>query len=98
MTNSKQEMNDILKQRGYDWDEVQEFIIDIHKEDCKPMEFRGTTEGEFPNVDYDSSWGAQELFGHVLMKDGTWFERSEYDGSEYWSYKHRPEPILTKDK
>lgn len=39
---------------------------------------------------YDSSYGGQELFGWVLFKDGTWLERDEYDGSEWWDYKTPP--------
>ena len=41
---------------------------------------------------YDSGYGMQELDGTVwLMKEGTWFERGEYDGSEWWVYKVCPQ-------
>ena len=40
---------------------------------------------------YDSDFGGQELFGTIWLKDGTWLERSEYDGSECWDHKIRPE-------
>lgn len=39
---------------------------------------------------YDSGYGGQELFGWVVFKDGTWLERGEYDGSEWWAYKEPP--------
>lgn len=39
---------------------------------------------------YDSDHGAQELFGTVWLKDGSWLERSEYDGQEAWVHKCRP--------
>ena len=39
---------------------------------------------------YDSGYGGQELFGTVWFNDGTWLERGEYDGSEWWEYKHFP--------
>ena len=42
------------------------------------------------DFEYDSGYGGQELFGCVWLKDGTWLERSEYDGSEWWSHKERP--------
>lgn len=43
------------------------------------------------NFNYDSSFGAQELFGYVWFTDGTWSERGEYDGSEWWKHIERPE-------
>ena len=30
--------------------------------------------------EYDNDYGAQELFGLILMRDHSWFERAEYDG------------------
>lgn len=42
------------------------------------------------NIEYDSGFGGQELFGYVWMNDGTWFERHEYDGAECWEYKKYP--------
>jgi hypothetical protein len=38
------------------------------------------------NFEYDSGYGGQELFGIVWFKDGTWADRGEYDGSEWWEY------------
>jgi hypothetical protein len=43
------------------------------------------------DFEYDSGYGSQELFGYVLFKDGTWLERHEYDGSEWWEYKKTPD-------
>jgi hypothetical protein len=50
-----------------------------------------TIEG-LDNLDfvYKQSYGIQQLFGLVLFNDNTWLERSEYDGSEWWSYKSPP--------
>lgn len=39
---------------------------------------------------YDESYCSQELFGVVWFKDGTWLERGEYDGVEWWEYKTIP--------
>lgn len=39
---------------------------------------------------YDNSYGSQELFGTVWLSDGTWLERGEYDGSEWWEHRERP--------
>ncbi len=38
------------------------------------------------NIDYDSGYGSQNLFGTIWYKDGTWSDRYEYDGSESWYY------------
>jgi len=40
---------------------------------------------------YDSGYGGQELFGVLWFTDGTWAERSEYDGSEWWYRPVLPE-------
>ena len=40
--------------------------------------------------EYDNSYGCQEWEGWVSFQDGTWIERSEYDGSEWWSYRSCP--------
>jgi hypothetical protein len=36
------------------------------------------------DFDYDDGYGGQELFGTIWYKDGTWSDRGEYDGSEWW--------------
>ena len=43
------------------------------------------------NFDYDSGYGGQELYGTLWFTDGTWAERGEYDGSEWWERRSRPE-------
>lgn len=43
------------------------------------------------NYEYDSGYGGQEVFGTIWYKDGTWSERGEYDGSEWWEHKARPD-------
>ena len=42
------------------------------------------------NFEYDNGFGLQLLSGIIWYKDGTWSERGEYDGSEWWEYKSRP--------
>ena len=43
------------------------------------------------DFEYDAGYGGQELYGTVwLMEEGTWLERGEYDGSEWWEYKKCP--------
>ena len=42
------------------------------------------------DVMYDSGYGGQRLFGNIWFKNGTWAERGEYDGSEWWEYHEYP--------
>ena len=42
------------------------------------------------DLSYDEGYGSQELFGYIWYKDGTWSERCEYDGSEWWRHIKRP--------
>lgn len=39
---------------------------------------------------YDSGYGGQELFGIIWYNDGTWSDRGEYDGSEWWEHNSCP--------
>lgn len=43
------------------------------------------------DFEYDNGFGGQELYGTIWMKDGTWYTRGEYDGSEWWQLHRRPE-------
>lgn len=48
------------------------------------------------DVEYDNGYGGQELYGTVWLPDGVWFERGEYDGSEWWeayAYPTIPEQL-----
>jgi hypothetical protein len=42
------------------------------------------------DFDYDNGFGGQELFGTIWYTDGTWADRGEYDGSEWWQNHVRP--------
>ena len=40
------------------------------------------------DVEYDSGYGDSYINQlQIVFKDGTWLERAEYDGSEWWEYK-----------
>ena len=41
-------------------------------------------------VNYFDGYGSQEWDGWISFTDGSWIERSEYDGSEWWAYKSCP--------
>ena len=42
------------------------------------------------DFEYDKGYGGQELFGTIWYTDGTWSDRGEYDGSEWWNYQKCP--------
>jgi len=44
---------------------------------------------------YKNGFGGQFLFGTIWYEDGTWSERGEYDGSEWW--EHRSCPAIPED-
>lgn len=54
---------------------------------------KGTLEDVLPllNFDYDDGYGSQELFGYIWYADGTWSDRREYDGAEWWEHQKRPD-------
>jgi hypothetical protein len=42
------------------------------------------------DFEYDAGYGGQELFGTIWFTDGTWSDRGEYDGSEWWEHMEMP--------
>ena len=42
------------------------------------------------DFEYDDGYGGQELFGLICCENGIWFERGEYDGSEWWEKRKYP--------
>jgi hypothetical protein len=61
--------------------------------------FAGDLNEVLPMLDffYNNGFGSQYLNGTIWYEDGTWSERGEYDGSEWWEHRQRPE-IPNKDK
>jgi len=42
------------------------------------------------SIEYDDGFGSQNLYGTVAYKEGSWMDRCEYDGSEWWGYHSFP--------
>jgi len=42
------------------------------------------------NFEYDDGYVGQRLFGFIWYSDGSWSDRMEYDGAEWWGYKKCP--------
>lgn len=46
----------------------------------------------YANKEYDNGYGGNEVYiGLRIVGDTWWLERGEYDGSEWWEYKEKPE-------
>lgn len=70
-----------------------EFVkITVKRWNKEPLQVEGTLEEVLPklNFKYDDGYGSQELFGYIWYADGTWSDRGEYDGSEWWQHHSCP--------
>ena len=78
--------------------EVKHVHITVSDENESVRTIAGTLDEVLPQLDfeYDSGYCRQELFGNVWYADGTWSERGEYDGSEWWEHKECP-PIPNRN-
>ena len=78
---------EITNGRGY-WDDERKkkVILPIGYSDSAMHNFLQAI-----NYQYDSGHGGQEVYGTIWYADGTWSERVEYDGSEWWEHKSCPQ-------
>lgn len=82
------ETKHVLATHGYSGEDVLWVGIPA-KEDWTYEDFVSVAE----RIYYDNGFGAQEVEPSlvVCMRDGSWFERAEYDGSEWWEHKASPQ-------
>lgn len=93
--------------RGGDWDSddnSQKLLIKVPSSRGDYSVFNlttGWTKEDWDNFlsgldfTYDSGYGGQILFGTIWYADGTWSDRGEYDGSEW--YQHHVCPPIPED-
>lgn len=74
-------------QYGNDYDE-HPMLIELRSNRDEQDEFFFLE--DLASINYDNGYGGQELFGTIVLKDGTWLERGEYDGSEWWEHRKLP--------
>lgn len=86
MINFLEETEMYMFKLGYFWSDVsfisgKEFSISVEN-------FREVA----ANADYDPGYGAPEVAEDlvIVFNDGCWFDRREYDGSEWWAYNIVP--------
>lgn len=77
------ELKHVLTKHGYtllsiDWIGTRDFTVPIYEFLQNAL-----------NTDYNNGYGtaATPMDVVIVMKDGSWFERAEYDGSEWWVHK-----------
>lgn len=82
MTNAKKELMEAISNRGKSLEDIIAYKIIFHEWYDREI-VKTIDELDF---EYDSGYGSQMLYGIVLFNDNSWLERSEYDGSEWWTY------------
>lgn len=64
-----------------------------------PMYYKSTWDdfSNKANFTYDEGYGGVNIpLDLVIVGDGFWLERHEYDGAEWWEYKELPKALLVK--
>lgn len=90
LTNLLKETLNVMESCNKKWEDI-DFIAFKDNTTISLEDFK-----KFANFEYDSgSCGAEVSENLVIVfKDGSWLERAEYDGSEWWEYKKTPEKPL----
>lgn len=100
MSNAKEEFEEFIKDKpavkcakfglrtayGYPDDEIDWNVLPIGWEADGIDAFLKDIDFE-----YNNGYGGQELYGTIWFEDGTYADRGEYDGSEWWEYHKTPE-------
>jgi len=82
LTNFYEETIDVIKNVGKTLDDV--LYVYIEGKCCKPEKFFE----KIKEIEYDSGYGLQEINSslEIVFRNGSFLKRSEYDGSEWWSF------------
>ena len=88
MINAKDELLEHIN--GRDVDFIKITFGDTYAE--IQLKIEGTLSEVIKQLDfnYDEGFGGQNLFGNIWYTDGTWSDRGEYDGSEWWQHQEVP--------
>lgn len=85
-------VNLLAAEISFDAGEAETTTITLYKDytDAEKEEFLRSLD-----FNYNAGFGSQKLFGTIWYGDGSYSERSEYDGSEWWTRRSTP-PVPTK--
>lgn len=88
MTNFYVEIVNDLAECGYGLEDI-DFVCNRYNGDWIESRVFLDSIGDYI---YDEGYGTPQvpLGLSIVMKDGNWFERGEYDGSEWWEFKQLP--------
>lgn len=94
MINAKEELLEVLQRSGKSIEDIEFAGL---RYDCNLEEIDLGCVTENPNfllksLDflYDEDYGTQHIYGYILFRDGSWLERREYDGAEWWRFMIPP--------
>jgi hypothetical protein len=85
-----------LAENGKTWDDVVGIC-------CDDFQITKAQFEELANRQYDNGYGGAEVAQDLMIVGADfWLERHEYDGSEWWEYKQRPnlaeKPFVSVDR
>lgn len=88
MINAYCELQDTLLDYGYDVDDIATVGDFLTFDEYDVQEFLDCLKG----IVYDNGYGCVYFRRGIklIMTDGTWIEREEYDGSEWWTHRSVP--------
>lgn len=90
MINLKTETLEVIKESGHTVEDIDWCGISGGSDN-----FKIPTDVFFDIIDfeYNNGYGLPEINSYltVMFTDGTWLERGEYDGSEWWKLRKVPE-------
>lgn len=83
--NLLEETKRVMSEQGYTFDDIAWVGCDVFRIPVDVFAERADTE-------YNSGFGAPEVAQDlvIVLRDGSWMERAEYDGSEWWDLKRIP--------
>jgi hypothetical protein len=85
MTNILTETREILAASGHKETDVA--FVDLHGGSVEWAAFVAVADTEY-DCGFGQPYVSQDLM--IVFIDGSWLERHEYDGSEWWEYKATP--------
>lgn len=72
------------------------YVREVYYNLDNPRKWMFTNNSEFHSMlneldfEYDGGYGSQHLDGMIMLSDGSWLSRGEYDGSEWWELHKAP--------
>jgi len=97
MINLWEETLNVLIKNNKSWDDVL-YISNTKKNEFLLFEIpKNEFEEIAKTINYDNGFGGNEISMYLaIVGENWWLERYEYDGSERWIYKEKPEkPNMT---